>query len=108
MPAAPALLPKPSAPTFLSAVDLVPVGDGSFKAIPRKPVELASVAQAAKLTGVPRDTIYSLYRAGFIEGTQASPRKITIFLATLYAHIEAAKDVEFWTPERRQCFDTSC
>ena len=82
---------------MLILVDFVPLGDGSYRAIPRKPVEVASVAVASKLTGIPVKTIYQLYATGFIEGTQASPRKITIYLPSLTAHIEKAKDPEFWT-----------
>lgn len=87
--------------TILSPLDFIPLGDGSFKATPRKPVELVNVSVAAKMTGVKRDALYKLYQAGFIKGTQASPRKILIYLASLLEHMEKASDPEFWTEVRR-------
>lgn len=87
--------------TILSPLDFIPLGDGSFKAVPRKPVELVSVAQAAKMTGVKRDAIYKLFGSGFIRGTQASPKKILIYLASLVEHLDKASDPEFWTTDRR-------
>ena len=85
---------------ILTPVDFVPLGDGTFRAVPRKPVELASVALAARMTGVRKDAIYKLYHAGFIRGTQASPRKLLIIMATLTQHLEDAADPEFWTRAR--------
>ena len=87
-------------PPILRPVDFVPLGDGTFRAIPRKPVELAPVNQAAKMTGVKRDAIYKLYETGFIRGTQASPRKLLIDVASLTTHMENATDPEFWTKDR--------
>lgn len=91
---------------MLAPVDFVSLGDSTFRAIPRKPVEIASVKVAAKLSGLPRQTIYNLYQAGFIQGTQASPRRITIYMASLYAHIEASKDPDYWTKARRLRFES--
>ena len=95
-------------PILFAPVDFVPLGDGTFRTIPRKPIQLASVKDAARMTGVPRQTIYNLYQAGFIEGTQTSPRKITIYMASLVTHVEAAKDPEFWTKKRRLRFEGCC
>lgn len=99
-----ALLQKESGssrPPIFTPLDFIPLGDGTFKAVPRKPVELVNVSMAAKMTGVKRDAIYKLYQAGFVRGTQASPRKIMIYLASLLEHLERASDPEFWTADRR-------
>ena len=101
MPAAPSYRP----PIF-TPVDFVPLGDGTFRAIPRKPVELAPAALASKMTGMPLKGLYQLYHAGFIDGTQATPRKILLNMASLLAHIEASKEPEFWTRERISRFET--
>ena len=72
-------MPAHNSPTqraaILTPLDFVPLGDGTFRAIPRKPVQMASVAQAAKLTGMRLHALYLLYRGGFIEGTQPAPGK---------------------------------
>ena len=75
-------------PTILTPLDFVPLGDGTFRAILRKPVQMVSGSQAAKLTGM---RLHALYRAGSIEGTQTSPRKILLDVASLSKHIEESK-----------------
>ncbi len=90
--------------TLFAECDVVPMGDGSFKAIPRKPVIEVAVAKAVKITGTSRDTIYRLYAAGLIRGKRPSPRKIVIDVESLRAHNEASRDPEYWTPERKKAF----
>ena len=68
---------------------------------------MASVAQAAKLTGMRLHALYLLYRGGFIEGTQASPCKILLDVASLSKHIEESKVPGYWTRERVQRYETS-
>ena len=105
MSTAPAAPTRPAPLPCFAPVDFLPLGDGTFKAVPRKPVQVASISTAVKLTGLARQTLWRLYRTKFIKGTQPSPKKILIDMASLYAHIEATKDEEFWTRERRQRFD---
>ena len=78
-----------------------PQGDGSYRAIPRKPLDKVTVREAVRLSNYSRDTIYRLYNSGFITGERQSPRRILIHVASLQAHILAARDPGFWTPERR-------
>ena len=80
----------------------VPLGDGSFRAVPQTPVAVASITRAAKLTGLARDTIYRLFKADMITGRRASVGKIEIDLASLSAHIAASNAPDFWTKERRR------
>lgn len=97
----PGLSPKPAAATVFAACDLVPLGDGSYKAIPRKPKQKVSVKEAARIANYPRSSIYRLFEAGFLQGERLSPRKIMIHVETLHAHLEAVRDPEFWTRARR-------
>ena len=92
----------PAEPTSLpAAFDLLPTGDGSFRAVPQKPLVLASITQAARTTGLSRDTIYRLYKAGFVKGDQPSPKKIRIDMASLQTHRTESLKEGFWTRERR-------
>lgn len=88
------------------AFDLLPAGDGSFRAVPQKPLVMASITQAARITGISRDTIYRLYKAGFIAGDQPSPKKIRVDMTTLQTHRRESLKEGFWTPERRNRFLT--
>ena len=103
---------SPSAPTapppaaLAGAFDLVPAGDGSFRAVPQKPLVMASITQAARTTGISRDTIYRLYKAGFVAGDQPSPKKIRIDMTSLQTHRTESVKEGFWTPERRNRFQT--
>ena len=99
--------PAPSKPAaVLTLFDFIPLGDGCFKAVPRKPVQTASITQAAKITGMERVSIYRLYKGGFVTGTQATPRRITVDLASLAKHIEDARNPNFWTADRTARYNT--
>ena len=101
-------LPRPPSPgdgqppaPLLTSCDFVPQGDGSYRAVPRKPQDKVTVKEAARLADYPLTTIYRFYRAGFITGERKSPRRILIDVASLQALLEAVRDPDFWTPERR-------
>ena len=107
MPAVPTAAAKAALPPpCFTPVDFVPLGDGTFRAIPRKPVQVGSISDAMKLTGLERKLVWRLYRTRFIEGTQVSPKKILIYLPSLFAHIEAGKEEGFWTRARKRQFDS--
>lgn len=88
-------------PPLLTACDFIPQGDGSYRAVPRKPQATVPAKEAARLANFPLTSIYRLYRAGFITGERQSPRRILINVASLQAHLDAVRDPEFWTAERR-------
>ena len=102
------LTPPPSvvlAPSMLTACDLVPNGDGSYRAVPRQPKSQVSVTEAARVANCSRGTIYRLYNSDLVSGERRTPRKIMINLGSLQAHLEAVRDPEFWTEERRRRFE---
>ena len=96
-----------TASTLLTACDLVPVGDGSFRAVPHKPKNRVPPREAARMASCSLTTIYRLLRAGFVVCERPSPRKILVDVDSLRAHVEAQSDPEFWTPERRHRFQTA-
>ena len=91
--------------TVAALFDFIPQGNGTFLAVPRKPVDRASITEAAKLSGLKRDTIYRLYISGFIQGSQPSPGKIIVDVVSLLEHIGKASEPDFWTPEQRMRLD---
>ena len=93
-------------PTLSGAFDLLPAGDGSFRAVPQKPLVMASITQAARSSGLSRDTIYRLYKAGFIAGDQPSPKKIRIDMTSLQTHRRESLKEGFWTAERLDRYRT--
>ena len=88
-------------PPLLTACDFIPQGDGSYRAVPRKPRDKVPAKEAAQMANYPLTSIYRLYRAGFITGERNSPRRILINVASLQAHLDAVRDPEFWTAERK-------
>ena len=100
-------LPPPAvlAPSMLTACDLVPNGDGSYRAVPRQPKSQLSVTEAARAANCSRGTIYRLYNSDLITGERRTPRKIMISLSSLQAHLEAVRDPGFWTEERKKKFE---
>ena len=86
---------------LMASCDFVPQGDGTYRAVPRKPQDKIATKEAARVANYPLTSIYRLYRAGFITGERQSPRRILIDIASLRAHLEAVRDPEFWTAERK-------
>ncbi len=84
-----------------TAFDYVSLGDGSYRAIPRKPIAEVSVKQAAKIANCPTETIYRCLEVGFITGRRPSPRKILINVESLTRFVEESKAPDFWNRERR-------
>ncbi len=87
---------------ILTSCDVVPMGDGSFHVVPRRPQSKTTIKEAARMAHYSRDTIYRLFRSGFVTGERQSPRKILIDVESLQAHLEAVRKPDFWTPERRR------
>jgi hypothetical protein len=54
------------------------------------------------LKGLSSRSLYRLIAAGFVASTSPTPGTILIDLGSLATHIEAARDPEFWTSERRK------
>lgn len=50
------------------------------------------------------NTVLRLYKNDFVRGCQPVPGRILIDLASLVEHIEATKDPDFWTADRREQF----
>ncbi len=101
------MFPKKPAPPLasaasplLTACDLVPLGDGSYRAVPRRPSGKVTPKEAARLANYPLTSIYRLYRGGFVSGERQSPRRILIDVESLRAHLEAVRDPDYWTAER--------
>lgn len=93
--------PQEPRPALLTACEFIPQGDGSYRAVPRKPQDTVPAKEAARLANFPLTSIYRLYRAGFITGERQSPRRILIDVASLQTHLEAVRDPAFWTADRR-------
>ena len=87
---------------LLTSCDVVRMGDGSFHVVPRRPQSKVTIKEAARITQYSRDTIYRLFRSGFVTGVRQSPRKILIDADSLQAHLEAVRRPDFWTAERRR------
>lgn len=93
-------LPPASVPKA-GIVRWVPAGDGTYR--PRLQVmeTWVRVGNCEQFgIHIKRDTLIRLGCAGFIEISQPSPFTPSITIESLLAHIEAARDPEFWTEER--------
>ncbi|HEY8898888.1 MAG TPA: hypothetical protein VIM61_00535 [Chthoniobacterales bacterium] len=80
------------------------LGDGTFAPVVRIYDTQVPISEILKLVGISYDTIRRLITAGFVDGSQPSPGRILVSIDSLFAHLEATKDPDFWTPERVQKF----
>jgi len=60
------------------------------------------------LHGLSWKSLYRLIGAGFVESSRPTPNVILVDLVSLAAHVEAARDPEFWTPQRRAIWSQAC
>lgn len=60
------------------------------------------------LKGLSPKGLYRLIAAGFVACSRTTPGTILVDLGSLAAHIESARDPEFWTPERRKRWKDAC
>ena len=93
-------MPQSEAPRYTLA-KWIPVGDGTFR--PRlQTIEVWARMKDLPSYGIPLppETITRLATAGFIEMRKVAPASLMVNLDSLYAHLEACKDPEFWTKER--------
>lgn len=88
--------------------EITPRGDGSFIVKPGKPIlgrRKVTVSEAAAYLKLSEDTIRRLYHAGLLEGERPSPRCIFIYADSIEAHLQAARDREFWeNKEKKQVY----
>jgi hypothetical protein len=79
--------------------EMVPVGAGNYRLIPRVLNEWMSISQGslAKLgITLSENTMRRLGRADFFEVRQISPNRYEFNLQSWFAHAEKARDPEFW------------
>lgn len=79
--------------------ELVPLGGGQYRVVPRPLVEWMSLSQGALdrlgIT-VSENTMRRLGRAGFIQVRQVSPSRVEFNVQSWFAHCERVQDLEFW------------
>lgn len=94
-------------PRTFGVMQLVPDGQ-SGRYIPRIKVWGESVRMKLDMSadlgleGMSGRTIRRLAHAGFVHITAAGPQQSYLDLQSLAEHLEAARDPEFWNPERRR------
>lgn len=80
-------------------------GDGSYIPVLKQSGQYVRMARELPdllgLKGLSSNTLYRLVAAGFVGSSRPAPGVIMVDLLSLCEHIEAAKDTEFWTHERR-------
>lgn len=60
------------------------------------------------LKGLSPKTLYRIIAAGFVASSRPAPAVILVDLLSLSEHVEAARDPEFWTPEKRRRWSDAC
>lgn len=82
--------------------------DGSYLPVLRTHSQLVAMSRELPgqlgLKGLSYRGLLRLIVAEFVGSCRATPGVIMVDLASLAAHLEAARDPEFWTPERRKRF----
>lgn len=60
------------------------------------------------LKGIAFKTLYRLVAAGFVACSRPAPNVILVDVLSLSEHLQATRDTEFWTPERRRIWSDAC
>lgn len=94
----------------VAIADILPQGDGTFRAVARVTSRWLSVTPR-NLRKLGSDhsvrTVQRLIKAGFVRGRQPSPRVNEFDLLSYLEHLEACEDPEFWTEHRRELYRRS-
>lgn len=81
--------------------DWQPAGDGTYRPVVRMHELFMRMPQFAKIVDIDYCALRRLVTAGFVEGRVITPGTIQVSVHSFFAHVEACKDREFWTDERR-------
>ncbi len=85
----PRILPLPLRPTTRTST-------AAPAPAPAPADEEITIKQASRILGVPINTAYRLFHAGYIQGRTPSPRHIVVSKRSVERHKEATRDPEFW------------
>ena len=70
-------------------------------------LKLDEVLDLLRIPGLSRRTLARLCETGFVDCTRPSPNSQLVDVGSLLAHLQAARDPEFWTSQRRAQFGVS-
>ena len=87
--------------------DWQPAGDGTYRPIVRLHDNMVRVSEAVKITGMTYLTLRRLICGGFVEGVQVTPGNVQMNMHSYWQHVQACRDPEFWTPERRRRYSAT-
>jgi hypothetical protein len=89
----------------IGLVRLMRQADGSYIPVLKAQSQLVrmtrDLGENVGLHGLSWKSLYRLIGSGFVQSSRPTPNVILVDLASLFAHVEAARDPEFWTPQRR-------
>lgn len=86
---------------FFTPVITLPLGDGSYRVAPGKPVERLSLDQAMQMTGLLARDLRNAVESGDLHAYRPSPRRWWFFAEELHAYLEyTAQHPDFWRNPR--------
>lgn len=95
----PAVKPR----VFFSPVIVLPLGDGTYRVAPGRPVERLTMDQACQMTGLSRRDLRDLVEEGDIHAQRPAPRRWWFFAEELAAFLQFTMEhPDFWRNLRRR------
>ena len=91
----PALIP------LVAIADWKPAGDGTYRPVARVHERFVMLKELERLFGIPYRSLRRLAVAGFVASRQVTPGTLHIEIGSLWDHLAACQDEEFWTEKRR-------
>lgn len=85
------------------------LGDGTYAPVVRIYDTYVRINEVQSVgIPIPWDTLRRLATAGFVDYRQPAPNTIYICIESLVQHMEATRDPEFWTADRRARYAAAC
>lgn len=81
---------------FLFPTVMTPLGDGSFKLSPGKPVSEMRVVKAAEYLAVSESSVYRLIDCGLLRARRAMPHRLMVSVESIEQYKNGTMDPEFW------------
>ena len=88
---------------FFIPVICLPLGDGTYRVAPGKPVERLTMEQACQMTGLGARDLRDLVEEGDIHAQRPAPRRWWFFAEELTAFLDfTMRHPDFWRDMRRR------
>ena len=96
----------PAKPRVYVPSKVVPMGDGTWRVVPQKPIVRLNMKQAMEATGLSSYNLQCLVECGILAAEHPTPRNWCFDADEILAFLEATRDPAYWSRVRKAAYLT--